>query len=100
MLDIIHHIEPEAAARLLGALYDALAPGGLVIIKDVITRPAYKRWFTWVLDKAMDLHTPVHYWDKRRLEARLRQFGFVVHSHAMLDILPYPHQLYVCRKRG
>jgi ubiquinone/menaquinone biosynthesis C-methylase UbiE len=98
MLDIVHHIEPRAAEDLLDALYRALAPGGLLIVKDVTTRPAYKRWFTWVLDKAMDSRADVHYWPKRDLESRLRQCGFIVHSHAMIDVLPYPHQLYVCRK--
>ncbi len=98
MLDIVHHIDPKAAEELLDALYDALAPGGMLIVKDVTTRPAYKRWFTWVLDKAMDAHADVHYWPKRDLEARLRRSGFVVRSHAMIDFLPYPHQLYVCRK--
>jgi 2-polyprenyl-3-methyl-5-hydroxy-6-metoxy-1,4-benzoquinol methylase len=98
MLDIVHHIDRPAAAQLLDALYDALAPGGLLIVKDVTTRPAYKRWFTWILDKAMDAHADVHYWPKRELEARLRQAGFVVHSHAMIDVLPYPHQLYLCHK--
>jgi 2-polyprenyl-3-methyl-5-hydroxy-6-metoxy-1,4-benzoquinol methylase len=98
MLDIVHHIAPPAAEELLDALYGALAPGGLLIVKDVTTKPAYKRWFTWLLDKAMDAQADVHYWPKRDLEARLRQSGFIVHSHAMLDFLPYPHQLYVCRK--
>ena len=98
MLDIVHHIEPRAAEALLDALYRALAPGGVLIVKDVTTRPAYKRWFTWALDKAMDMHADVHYWPKRDLEARLRQSGFIVHSHAMIDVLPYPHQLFVCRK--
>jgi 2-polyprenyl-3-methyl-5-hydroxy-6-metoxy-1,4-benzoquinol methylase len=98
MLDIVHHIEPARAEELLDALYEALAPGGVLIVKDVTTRPAYKRWFTWLLDKAMDAQAEVNYWPKRDLEKRLQQSGFIVHSHAMLDFLPYPHQLYVCRK--
>jgi 2-polyprenyl-3-methyl-5-hydroxy-6-metoxy-1,4-benzoquinol methylase len=99
MLDIIHHIDRASAGRLLDDLYDALVPGGLLIVKDVTTTPTYKRWFTWLLDKGMDMRAPVDYWPKHELEARLRQSGFVVHSHAMLDVLPYPHQLYLCRKR-
>jgi 2-polyprenyl-3-methyl-5-hydroxy-6-metoxy-1,4-benzoquinol methylase len=98
MLDIVHHIAPPAAEELLDALYQALAPGGMLIVKDVTTKPAYKRWFTWALDKAMDAQAEVNYWPKRDLEARLRRSGFIVHSHAMIDLLPYPHQLYVCRK--
>jgi hypothetical protein len=46
----------------------------------------------------MDAQAEVNYWPKRDLEARLRRSGFIVHSHAMIDLLPYPHQLYVCRK--
>lgn len=98
MLDIIHHIPTEAVPLLLAQIRDRLSVGGCLIVKDVADRPCYKRWFTWWLDKAMDPKTPVHYWSIAELTALLRQMGFSVYVHQMLDILPYPHVIYVCRK--
>ena len=99
MLDIVHHVAPAAVHELLGELHRAVAPGGMLLVKDVDTRPAYKRWFTWWLDRAMAPTTPVHYWSAEALTRALEEAGFDVHRHLMVDLLPYPHVLYVCQAR-
>jgi SAM-dependent methyltransferase len=98
MLDIVHHVEPGAVRPLLAELHAALVPGARLIVKDVDRRPAYKRWFTHALDLAVSPGSPPHYWAAEALEAALEETGFRVHRHAMVDFLPYPHVLYVCRK--
>ena len=95
MLDIVHHVPPETVAPLLAQLRRALAPGGVLLVKDVDTRPASKRWFTWTLDKAMAPRTPVYYWSAERLAGALEANGFRVRRHLMVDVLPYPHVLYI-----
>ena len=100
MLDIVHHVEPEAVRPLLGELHAALAPGGCLLMKDVDTRPAYKRWFTHALDLLVSPGSPPHYWAAETLQAALEDAGFRVFRHSMVDFLPYPHVLYVCRKPG
>jgi len=99
MLDIVHHVSPTAVPSLLRQLHRAVTPGGMLLVKDVDTRPAPKRWFTWVLDKLMDPRTPVHYWAADGLASALDAAGFTVRRHLMVDILPYPHILYVCTRR-
>jgi len=99
MLDIVHHIPPETVPPLLRALRRALPAGGRLLVKDVDTHPAAKRWFTWALDRAMAPRTPVHYWPAEALTAALEAAGFGVHRHLMVDVLPYPHVLYVCQAR-
>ena len=99
MLDIVHHVPPSAVPRLLAGLRRALPPGGRLLVKDVDTRPAPKRWFTWVLDRAMAPRTPVRYWSAEELTAVLEDTGFAVRRHLMVDILPYPHILYICEAR-
>ena len=97
MMDIIHHIPVEAVDGLLASIRAHLNEGGVLLVKDVNRHPFWKRWFTWWLDKAMDPKTPVNYWSITQLRAKLESHGFKVHVHQMLDILPYPHVLYVCR---
>jgi cyclopropane fatty-acyl-phospholipid synthase-like methyltransferase len=98
MLDIVHHIPPETVEPLLRELWQCLTPGGRLVVKDVDTRPAYKRWFTHVLDRLMSPGGVIHYWPAERLQDLLERVGFRVHRHLMVDILPYPHVLYVCAK--
>ena len=99
MLDIVHHVPVAAVAPLLGGLRRSLPPGGRLLVKDVDTRPAPKRWFTWALDRLMAPRTPVRYWSAEELTAALDRAGFDVRRHLMVDILPYPHILYICEAR-
>ena len=99
MLDIVHHVPPATVPSLLAQLRRCLAPGGRLLVKDVDTRPAPKRWFTWALDRAMAPRTPVRYWSAEELTAALERARFSVHRHLMVDVLPYPHILYICEAR-
>ena len=99
MLDIVHHVPPAAVRPLLVQVHRALARGRLLLVKDVDTRPVWKRWFTWVLDRAMTPRVPVHYWSAPELSALLENVGFRVRRHLLVDMLPYPHVLYVCERR-
>ncbi|MEK7701366.1 MAG: class I SAM-dependent methyltransferase [candidate division NC10 bacterium] len=100
MLDIVHHVPPESVGPLLRRLAGCLPPGGTLLVKDVDTRPAPKRWFTWALDKLMQPSARVRYWSAEDLTAALEAAGFAVRRHAMLDFLPYPHVLYVCTRKA
>ena len=99
MLDIVHHVPRDAVPPLLRQLHRAVAPGGLLLVKDVDTRPAPKRWFTWALDKIMDPRAPVRYWSGEELAGALGDAGFAVRRHLMVDFLPYPHILYICTRQ-
>jgi 2-polyprenyl-3-methyl-5-hydroxy-6-metoxy-1,4-benzoquinol methylase len=98
MLDIVHHIEPHTVRPLLAELHAALSPGACLLVKDVDTRPVYKRWFTHALDLLVSPASPPHYWAAETLQVALEDAGFRVFRHSMVDFLPYPHVLYICRK--
>src|SRR5262249_29147735 len=85
MLDIVHHIPPDTVRPLLRQLHRGLQPGGHLLVKDVDTQPAPKRWFTWLLDRAMAPSTPVHYWPAESLAVALEETGFRVRRHLMVD---------------
>jgi len=99
MLDIVHHISPETVRPLVRKIHALLHPGSRLIIKDVKTAPAYKRWFTFLLDKLLDPQAPLNYWKEQDMTDLLIAAGFEVFRHAMVDILPYPHILYICQKK-
>jgi len=99
MLDIVHHIPAETVRPLLEQVAKALPAGGRLLIKDVDTQPAWKRRFTHALDWLMDPGSPVRYWSGEELQRLLEEVGFTVYRHLMVDILPYPHVLYICERR-
>ncbi len=98
ILDLLHHLPLEEADRVLTEAYEILSDNGVLLIKEVEGRPAWKALFTWLLDKLMDFNCPVNYYYKEELEAILTKLGFEVKIHEMMDILPYPHVFYICRK--
>jgi 2-polyprenyl-3-methyl-5-hydroxy-6-metoxy-1,4-benzoquinol methylase len=99
MLDVIHHLPAERVPDFLTKLRSILAPGGILVIKEVADRPFFKRLFTLFLDRLMvGLTEPIRYWPPDELRERLRGLGFKVHRHRMNDYLPFPHILYVCRE--
>ena len=100
MLDIIHHIPRTAVIPLLENIYSRLHNGCRLIIKDVETKPVWKMWFSYALDKLMDRKADVNYWAQPELKKMLTDVGFQVYHHSMLDILPYPHIIYICEKKG
>ncbi|HEY7041441.1 MAG TPA: class I SAM-dependent methyltransferase [Methylomirabilota bacterium] len=100
MLDIVHHIPPQAVRPLVEHVARTLPAGGRLLVKDVDRHPAYKRWFTLALDKVMDPAAPVRYWGTEELQHLLETVGFDVHRHLMVDVLPYPHVLYIARRRA
>jgi len=98
MLDILHHLPRGSAEPILRRCHAALAPGGVLLVKDVSSTPWYKAAFTWLMDKAMDPRTPVCYYHHYRMADMIAAEGFDVKLHHMVDLLPYPHVLFICRK--
>lgn len=97
MLDLIHHIPSSVVPDLIGHFYDTISENGVVLIKDIESKPWWKVVFTWILDKAMDPKTRVYYYSKEQMIQMLEGHGFDVKCHQLLDVLPYPHILFICR---
>lgn len=98
MMDLAHHVPPDAARRLIARIHDAMDSPSVFVLKDVDASPFYKRWFTRVLDFLVSPRDAVRYWPEKEMRETLRGAGWDVVSHAMVDFLPYPHQIYLCRK--
>lgn len=99
MLDIVHHVPETTVEPMLSEVAASLPKGGKLLIKDLDRSPAWQRVFAHALDLAMSPTSPVCYWEPEKLMGLLDRIGFDVKRHAMVDILPYPHVLYVATKR-
>lgn len=98
VLDLLHHVPEKTAQRLLTSFHSILPAEGILIIKDITATPWWKMAFTWLLDKLIDWRAPLRYYTKDEMVALIEESGFDVKIHHLLDILPYPHIMYICRK--
>lgn len=94
MIDLMHHLPLEGKRHVFRTVQDHLAPGGCLIIKDVMRRPAYKLFFTWALDVLMTKSFEMWYWNPRDFREAVDP-AFSVNLYPISDWLPYPHIVYL-----
>lgn len=99
LLDLLHHLPKRSVQGFLEKLRSRLAPGGVLVLKDVEDRPWWKKLFTLVADRVMVGMEPIHYWSPAELVSMLQSLGFETVRHRMRDVLPYAHIVYVNRLR-
>jgi 2-polyprenyl-3-methyl-5-hydroxy-6-metoxy-1,4-benzoquinol methylase len=99
VLDVMHHLPREDQQRVLERLRDLLAPGGMLIVKDITTEPRFGLYFTEVLDRLMvGWNEPLAYRHHREWGEMLTKLGFKVRMVRVPDVLPYPHVVIAARK--
>ena len=92
VLDVMHHIPAGAQRGVLERLHDLLAPGGVLLIKDITTEPHHQLLFTEALDRLMvGMKEPLAYRHHRAWGELLSDVGFRVRIVRVPDVLPYPH---------
>ena len=92
VLDVMHHVPREDQESLLRCLHDLLAPGGVLVLKDITTQPTYGLKFTELLDRVMvGWNEPLAYRHHTEWGAMLDQLGLRTRAVRVPDILPYPH---------
>lgn len=96
MVDLLHHIDDVAKAKLLESCREHLADEGRLIVKDVTTHPFPKIAFTWALDVLMTRSFDMWYWNEKRFYETLGQHFNRVEMYPIVDWLPYPHVIYLC----
>jgi len=99
VLDVMHHLPAEDQVAVLERFRSLLAPGGMLIIKDITTEPRLGLLFTELLDRVMvGWSEPLAYRHHREWAEMLTDLGFKVRMVRVPDILPYPHVVIAARK--
>ncbi len=92
VLDVMHHLPRDDQRRVLERLRGLLAPGGILLVKDITTEPRFGLLFTEVLDRIMvGWNEPLAYRHHREWGEMLTGLGFKVRMVRVPDVLPYPH---------
>jgi SAM-dependent methyltransferase len=100
VLDVMHHIPARDQRGVLERLRDLLAPGGVLLIKDITTEPRYELLFTELLDRVMvGWNEELAYRHHKEWGEMLAGLGFKVRIVRVPDVLPYPHVVIAATKQ-
>jgi 2-polyprenyl-3-methyl-5-hydroxy-6-metoxy-1,4-benzoquinol methylase len=100
VLDVMHHLPRSDQRAVLERLRDILVPGGVLLVKDITTEPAFGLRFTEALDRLMvGWREPLSYRHHREWAEILTDLGFKVRMVRVPDVLPYPHVVIAATKR-
>lgn len=98
MIDLLHHMNPEARLHLLNSCSASLKPGGVLVIKEIGRRPLWKYGWNWLHDLAATRGGTLCFLDEGELPTLARQAGFVLEPRPLAPrFCPYPHELWVGR---
>jgi 2-polyprenyl-3-methyl-5-hydroxy-6-metoxy-1,4-benzoquinol methylase len=98
LLDVLHHVAPDARLRLLQEVFQKLRPGGDLVIKDIDKTPRFKYLWNYLHDWAMTQGKSCYYLGNLEMRRLLEEIGFVVVAEPLETHDPYPHILYRCTK--
>lgn len=99
MMDLVHHLPDESKRQLLDTVLANLAPGGILVIKDVTRRPRWKMFFTWLLDVAVTRGFEMWYWSPGQFREAI-DANFDMEAYPVSDWLPYPHIVYLVSRKS
>ncbi|MBU9889552.1 MAG: class I SAM-dependent methyltransferase [Candidatus Omnitrophica bacterium] len=102
--DVLHLLPFDAQERLLRRCFEDLAEGGVMILKEIDTRPSWKYAWAWVQEFAVNhllaltRGRGLYYSAAPALTGRLEKIGFNVEALPVHQGYPYAHVIFLCRK--
>ena len=97
VIDVIHHIKPQEQRDFLNKVYDKIKPGGILIIKDMSTKP----WYFALINIIHDLvfaKQLIHYFPFRELVLNIESNGFEIKETKSKILFWYSHEWVVAKK--
>jgi 2-polyprenyl-3-methyl-5-hydroxy-6-metoxy-1,4-benzoquinol methylase len=97
LVDVLHHITPRHQADVIAEAYAHVAPGGLLLYKDMARRPLFHAWWNRLHDIVLARQW-IHYRDRREVEAWLEGAAAQIIHRGSQKMGPYAHEFLVVRK--
>jgi 2-polyprenyl-3-methyl-5-hydroxy-6-metoxy-1,4-benzoquinol methylase len=92
MIDVLHHIPPVAQEAFFRAATSKVEKGGILIYKDMCTRPFLKTIFNQLHDLIL-AHQWIHHVDVKKVESWAADEGFVLDAKVDRTLYLYGHEL-------
>ncbi len=98
-IDLLHHMPYAAQEELLGKIAAALPSDGVLVIKDLETRPRWKYLFHYAQDFVSYRFNPLFFRSREEMSSLLDRLGFDARVHSLAAGRPHPHVIYIARWR-
>lgn len=104
LMDSVYLIPPADWEGLLDQLNQRLAPGGMILIKEITKTPWYKYMVSYVQESFSVLIAKIHkgnglyFKSEQEIRDALTRRGFAVDVKDLSTGHPYAHVLYIARK--
>lgn len=103
LLDVLHYLERDDQQALLRELAARVAPGGMLILRNVLRAPGWRFRLTVLEERFLHatrwMTTPArHFPDRTEIEAPLRDAGLVVEVAPLWGDTPFNSFLIVARR--
>lgn len=96
--DLLHHLPFKKQEKLLRRLYQALKPGGVLVIKEADAGEVMRKFFHRIWDFILYPKDAIYYRKREHWEELLRSIGFEVKSQSAVLWFPGSTTIFVCRK--
>jgi 2-polyprenyl-3-methyl-5-hydroxy-6-metoxy-1,4-benzoquinol methylase len=98
-IDMLHHVSPKTAEKILTLIEGRLRPGGRLVLKEIDTQPRAKLYFTCLLDRLMAPRDCFFYRDAATWRAAVTGAGLRVEGvYPLRNWIPFPHILLAASK--
>lgn len=97
LIDVLHHVPPDQQSRVIASAAERVATGGVLIYKDMCSRPVWRAW----ANRAHDLvvaHQWINYAPVEQVSLWAVNAGLTLIHAASVPRLWYGHELRVFRK--
>ena len=98
LIDLLHHLNTFEKTKLLSDCHNLLSKNGVLIIKDINTKPLFKYIWNYIHDLVMTRFSKLEFYDQNKMINILSYCGFKVITHYSIKNIFYPHYIYVCKK--
>ena len=99
MIDVMHHVAIDERLGMLASAFDRVAPGGLLVYKDMAATPSWAAWMNRLHDLALARQW-VHYLPSQVVEEAATRRGFTIEQADAFRLGWYAHELRVFRRDG
>jgi 2-polyprenyl-3-methyl-5-hydroxy-6-metoxy-1,4-benzoquinol methylase len=107
ILDLMYLVPYPAQERLLAACAEKLAPGGVIVLKEMAERPRWKVWLNWLEETlavrvlritASDDSGSFYFRSRAAWQALFDRLGFAVETVPLDKGYYHPHVVFLARK--
>lgn len=96
--DFLHHLSYREQENLIQQSSTNLKKGGVLIIKEIDTRPKWKFIISFILDSLLNFGSKLYHRSSNEFKELLTRYGFMVEIIPMHRLLPLTNIIYVARR--